>query len=241
MMVDARAFDAAKIGEEDGGKVRVILPQEVGHLAKEVQCLDDPDDKCQNRTRQLFEHVHRAIHTVVLFRAGLVNLADDPVRHLGERPVFRRGDDHEGLLAVILEAFLGYEAKGNFVALVKTSAGDEAVELRAKIYRFCDSHKNAVKKRGAVFFLALVLPCDVAKRLCHVEFHIDVDLGIRAVVHQMRQNDMERIHIADPAGVFPVAPAFLCRVAHSVSSFLSFFGPKPLKIPCAPSYAEIFG
>ena len=43
MMVDARAFDAAKIGEEDGGKVRVILPQEVGHLAKEVQCLDDPD------------------------------------------------------------------------------------------------------------------------------------------------------------------------------------------------------
>lgn len=53
MMVDARAFDAAKIGEEDGGKVRVILPQEVGNLAKEVQCLDDPDDKCQNRTRQL--------------------------------------------------------------------------------------------------------------------------------------------------------------------------------------------
>ena len=40
-MVDARAFDAATIGEEDGGKVRVILPQEVGHLAKEVQCLDD--------------------------------------------------------------------------------------------------------------------------------------------------------------------------------------------------------
>ena len=142
---------------------------------------------------------------------------------------------------MILEAFLGYEAKGNFVALVKTPAGDEAVELRAKIYRFCDSHKNAVKKRGAVFFLALVLPCDVAKRLCHVEFHVDVDLGIRAVVHQMRQNDMKRIHIADPAGVFPVAPAFLCRVAHSVSSFLSFFGPKPLKMSCAPSYAEIFG
>ena len=31
-------------------------------------------------------------------------------------------------------------------------------------------------------------------------------LGIRAVIHQMRQNDKERLHIADPAGDFPVAP-----------------------------------
>lgn len=136
MMVDARAFDAAKIGEEDGGKVRVILPQEVGHLAKEVQCLDDPDDKCQNRTRQLFEHVHRAIHTVVLFRAGL----GDPqiTEDMAKNAAHLAGIDAaiqalpEGYATVCTEGMFS-QGEWQLLSIARAAAADPAVLLLDEI------------------------------------------------------------------------------------------------------------
>ena len=75
-----------------------------------------------------------------------------------------------------------------------------------------------MEQGGLVFVLSPVLFLDIAQGLRHVKFHIDVDLGVGALIHQMGHDGVKPVQITDPVGIRPVTPSF-CPFFHNSLPF----------------------
>ena len=140
--------------------------------------------------------------------------AHHPAGHVGEGPVLRHRLHHQGLLGVVGKPLLGGEAQGDAVPVVEPAAGDVPVEEGTQVYRLGHRHDEAVEQRGFVLRLALVFLRQIGQYVGHVKLHIDVDLRVGALVHQVGHDGVEAVYLPDPAGVPPVPPPLFVLFLH---------------------------
>ena len=208
MVVHAGALDTPQVGKEHAGKVGVILLQHSRHLPIEIQSFQPPEEKHQEPAGHDLQDIHGTVGTAALLRSGPVDLPHHLTGHSGQGPVLRSCGHHQFFLTVVLKPLFRHKAKGDLVALVIPPSGDVAVQIRPQVYGFGNGHEDTVEQGGLVFVLSPVLFLDIAQGLRHVKFHIDVDLGVGALIHQMGHDGVKPVQIPDPVCIRPVTPSF---------------------------------
>ena len=227
MVVDRGTLDAAQVGGQDGGVVRVGLPDVMGQLAPEVQDADDLHHQHQDRAGELGQIVHDLVHAAggVLAFAGLLHVAHDVAAQGVDGGVVLGHDHQQGLLGGVGKTALADEAQADLMPLVHAPALDEAVEVGPLFDDTGDAQQRAVKDRGLVLRMLGVALFQELEELGGIDGVAAADLAVGAVGQDVGHQGLHARGL-DPAPVGPVAPFFFLKGAqlHWEPS-LSLFSP----------------